>query len=40
MGSGFPNNQQDLQSLQDNSNFGLDKSDTLLNDRYRILKPR
>ncbi len=38
MHSGFPDNQQYLQSLDENSNSGLDKSDTLLNDRYRILK--
>jgi serine/threonine protein kinase len=38
MCSGFPDNQKYLQPLEENSNSGLDKSDTLLNNRYRILK--
>ncbi|MDZ8187085.1 MAG: serine/threonine-protein kinase [Nostoc sp. ChiSLP02] len=38
MCSGFPDNQKYLRFLEDNSNFGLDKPDMLLNDRYHILK--
>ncbi|MBD6620577.1 serine/threonine protein kinase [Komarekiella sp. 'clone 1'] len=39
MCSGFPDNQKYLQSLDENSNSELKESNTLLNDRYRILKP-
>ncbi|ABA24914.1 serine/threonine protein kinase (plasmid) [Trichormus variabilis ATCC 29413] len=39
MCSGFPDNQKYLQSLEENSNSELKESNTLLNDRYRILKP-
>lgn len=39
MCSGFPDNQKYLQSLEENSNSELKESNTLLNERYRILKP-
>ncbi|QSJ14903.1 serine/threonine protein kinase [Nostoc sp. UHCC 0702] len=39
MCSGFADNQQYLEPLEENSNSELDKSDTLLNGRYRILEP-